>query len=276
MGQLFKCTIVNLRPVAGTTSESSFIMSLFRFEDVRKYYVLRDDHSSNLLSFVDYMASINRENRGLDYIIELQDSTMVGLITAELMRDTRGQIMWNIGYAVHPNYRRKGYAKDALQGLCSFLQNFNIPLAVLDISDNNEVSASLAIKCGFEKMRSQTGGFVGFFDPEHEEVGMRFRWIKNLHSISKRDQLNQEAMASYRMKNYQQAINLYEQSLKEPYSAGSPFSDGQIYANLGMAYSSVRRYRDAYNALMKAYNMGVQNASVLKELNWLRNNAGIF
>lgn len=146
---------------------------------------------------------------------------------------------------------------------------------ILDICESNTDSIALARKCGFQKMRSVTGENVGFYDSDHKELGMRFRWVKNVHLISKRDKLNQEAMMSYSIKDYQQSIILYEQSLREPYSDGSPFTDGQIYANLGIVYSSVHRYQDAYEALMKAYNMGVQNKSVIKEINWLRNNTRV-
>jgi len=275
MMQLFKCEKVNLRLIEDTCLEHFLFKSIFNVADVRKYYVLHQEHYDNIESFIPFLAAKNKKQIALNYIIELQDATQVGFITADLIRDNSGQIMWNVGYAVHPNYRRCGYAFEALKGIFGMLQRYSIPIMILDICESNTDSIALARKCGFQKMRSVTGENVGFYDSDHKELGMRFRWVKNVHLISKRDKLNQEAMMSYSIKDYQQSIILYEQSLREPYSDGSPFTDGQIHANLGIVYSSVHRYQDAYEALMKAYNMGVQNKSVIKEINWLRNNTRV-
>ena len=66
---------------------------------------------------------------------------------------------------------------------------------------------------------------------------------------------------------------VYYEAAEEPYRAGSPFTDAQIFSNLGMAYSSIREYKKAYMYLTKAWDLGCQNASVSKELEWLRSNA---
>ena len=274
--QLLKSSLVNLRPIENNNSERTFVKELFKVDDVKKYYVLRDDHAADLDSFVSYMATCNAAQRGLYCIIELQDTTQVGLITAELVRDNlSGSIMWNVGYAVAPAYRRKRYAYDALMYLIGILQRFTIQYIILDISESNTASERLAEKCGFKRMVSQTGGLIGFSDFEHMDLGTRYRWIRDTHSTSKRDRLNIEAIKCHRVKNYLKAIELYKQSLQEPYTAGSVFNDGTVYANLGMSYSSARMYQEAYNSLTKAWSLGVKNATVQKELAWLRDHAGI-
>lgn len=74
MGQLFKGTTVNLNPIENNASERAFIRKLFAVPDIKKYYVLRDDHSRNLDAFVAYMADAVARQRAFNYIIELHTS----------------------------------------------------------------------------------------------------------------------------------------------------------------------------------------------------------
>lgn len=60
-----------------------------------------------------------------------------------------------------------------------------------------------------------------------------------------------------------------------PQADGSRLTDAQIYSNLGMAHSSIGEYRQAYAYLQKAVSLGLRNASILKELIWLRANAEV-
>lgn len=56
----------------------------------------------------------------------------------------------------------------------------------------------------------------------------------------------------------------------------TPYTDAQIYSNMGMALSSMRLYNDAFYALKKAQSLGLNNPSIEKELNWLKNNIGLY
>ena len=67
------------------------------------------------------------------------------------------------------------------------------------------------------------------------------------------------------------ALSYFEQALKQEYIINSPWSDAKIYSNIGMAHSSLKNYTRAYEFLMKAYNSGLVNPSIIKELNWLDN-----
>jgi tetratricopeptide (TPR) repeat protein len=78
------------------------------------------------------------------------------------------------------------------------------------------------------------------------------------------------------MKDYRSAISFFQKALKEEYQPGTPFTDAQIYSNMGMAYSSIRLYQEAFNCLKKAQAMGLTNPSIERELLWLRNNVGLY
>lgn len=255
---------------AVTLNDYAFVQSLFDVQDIKKYYVLRDDHAANIRAFVQYMIAANQQNAALDYIIVNEYGTSVGLITAELIRHN-GEIIWNVGYAVHPSYRHQGYASRALNGLANYLQNtFSIQIS-LDISDDNKTSEAVAKKCGFAK---PTGGpRIGYFDFDHQDVGMRFKWFKQ---ASGRIAIFNQAMQLARAKDYVTAIQYYKKAMEEPYIPGTPHTDEQIYSNMGMCYSSIRLYQTAYDCLMRAKRGGLTNANIEKELLWLRNNAGIY
>ena len=75
---------------------------------------------------------------------------------------------------------------------------------------------------------------------------------------------------------YADAVEAFKNALNEPYTPGTPFTDAQIYSNMGMALSSLRRYSEAFHALKKAQSLGLNNPSIEKELLWLRNNVGLF
>lgn len=115
---------------------------------------------------------------------------------------------------------------------------------------------------------------AGYIDEQHPEVGMRFRWFKQL--AGQRTIYFNQAVHCYRQKNYVGAINAFRQALNEPYQPDTPYTDAQIYSNMGMALSSVGQYHEAFNALKKAQQLGLNNPSIEKELLWLRNNQGLY
>ena len=248
-----------------------YLEELFRHQDIKKYYVLRPDHASDIGLFCQYIINANRQGTSLNYIIYSNYGEEVGYISAEpMMNRATNMPMWNVGYAVHPTHRRQGYASSALKGLTDFLlQNFSLQV-MLDISYDNVASEKVAMKCGFKKPNDR----MGYFDMEHPDVGMRFKWFKQL--AGGRTLLFNQAVHYQRQKLYSNAVDAYKQALKEPYTPGTPFTDAQIYSNMGMAFSSLRRYKEAFQYLKKAQSLGLNNASIEKELLWLRNNVGLY
>lgn len=272
--QRFQYQNVAFRPIEDVPDDLLFITKLFSITDIKVNYTLRDDHAADLHLFVQFLANSNKQHSGINFIIENNDLSPIGLLTASLYRNNyNGEVEWNIGYAILPPFRNKGYAKMSLQALQHILSNYSINVMVLDISTDNIASRSVAISCGFEERRSNTGGLVGYYDKDHPELGMRTQWIKTVHEDDPRAEIFKKAFDAYRSKDYSKSIQLYYKALEEPFHIGSVFTDAQIYSNLGMAFSSIRDYKKAYLYLTKAWEMGCQNASVSKELIWLRTHA---
>lgn len=264
------CGECSLHPVQPTNVW--VVEELFRCPDVRHFFVLRQDHAANINTFCQFLINENVQRTGLSFIIYDCSGSEVGLITAEVVKNhSTNMPAWNIGYAVLPRERRKGYAALALNGLTDFLlQNFSIPQVMLDISTENTASEGVARHCGFTK----PDDYTGYIDIENMDVGMRFRWYRQL--AGQRTMLFNKAVQYYRSKAYAEAVLTFKQALKEPYTPGTPYTDAQIYSNMGMALSSLHMYHDAFDALKKAQVLGLSNLSIEKELNWLREHQGIF
>lgn len=270
MPDIINCGICDILPVQ--PYNAWVVEALFEYSDVRKFYVLRDNHAANIRSFCSYVIEANNRRTGMNFIIYDRHGNEVGLITAEPKMNRNTNLpMWNVGYAILPEYRRRGYASAAVNGLTNYLlQNYSFPQVMLDISMDNHKSESVARKCGFEVPYPR----AGYLDEQHPEIGMRLRWYKQL--AGQRTMFFNQAVHCYRQKNYAGAIQNFQQALNEPYQPGTPYTDAQIYSNLGMALSSVHLYREAFDALKKAQSLGLNNPSIEKELLWLRNNKGLY
>lgn len=255
-----------------TANNVWFVEELFRYNDVKKYYVLRSDHAANIRLFCQYVVNANLQKQALNFIVFDNLGNEVGFISAEPMMNTSTNLpMWNVGYAIHPSHRLKGYASSAVSALSDFLlQNFSFQQIMLDISEDNIASQKVAKKCNFTKPNDR----MGYFDMEHPEVGMRMRWFKQL--AGGRTTYFNQAVHYYRQKAYAEAVSAFKQALNEPYMPDTPYTDAQIYSNMGMALSSMRLYKDAFYALKKAQSLGLNNPSIEKELNWLKNNIGLY
>lgn len=267
---IIDCGICSLHPAQ--PSNVWVVEELCKHADVRKFYVLRDDHAANIRSICQYIIAANIQKTAMNFIIYDNSGNEVGLISAEpMMNRNTNMPMWNVGYAMLPEYRGHGYASAAVNGLTNYLlQNYSFPHVMLDISIDNKASERVAEKCGFEVPYPR----AGYIDELHPEVGMRFRWFKQL--VGQRTMYFNQAVHFYRQKNYTMAIANFRSALNEPYQPGTPYTDAQIYSNMGMALSSLHQYSEAFNALKKAQSLGLNNPSIEKELLWLRNNQGLY
>ena len=275
MAQRLQYQNVALRLIEDTQENRDLISRLFQLDDVKRYFTLSDDLANDMNRFVQYLSNANVQRSGLNFIIEDTRLSPVGIITAEPYQDNMtGELSWNIGFAVLEAHRNRGYAKGALMGLQDhFAHCSRIETMMLDISSDDKAAESVAKACGYKQKRSPYGGLVGYYDEKHPELGMRTQWEKKIRGTDTRGEAIQKATDAYLRKDYQEAIKWYYAAVEEPYQEGSLATDAIIYSNLGMAYSSIREYKKAYLYLTKAWNLGCQNASVSKELQWLRNHA---
>ena len=243
-----------------TRDDCELFRQLFRDPDVKRYYVLRDDHSRDIGAFHQYLLDMYQRRGGFTYIITARDGAKAGFISVEFDREG-DSIVGNTSYAILKEYRNTGLATAALTMIGVFLTNSQIDTLVLDINLENEASMAVARAAYYVTDR------IGYLDPEHPDAGPRKKWRFNLNS--QRLILFREAQQRYVQKDYDKSIELYEKALEEVYLEGTPFTDAQIYMNLGMAYSANEEYRKAYDSPTKAESLGLHHHGITKELQWL-------
>ena len=251
-----------------TLYDSDFLDTLFSYADVKKYYVLRDDHAKDIELFTRYMVQAIQQQRSLQYIVRLSNNTPIGLVGGELYRERTGGIAWNTSYAIIPTYRNRGYATEALKGFTEHISQYSISKSFLDISDDNETSKRVAVKAGYKYNKD-----TAHFDPNHPELSLLFHWEKSLGSA--REQYFMMGVQAFRANDMHQAANMFAKALEEPYVPGSQSTDALCNSNMGIASSHAGMYQQAYNCLKKAQSLGLNNATIQKELLWLKNNRGI-
>lgn len=281
----------SFRLIRKTEEDCDFIGELFNYKDVRKNYPRSKEHEYNLSDYVKFLAESNQKS-GLYFIIEDKHLNPVGIITAEA-RYSFDIPTSEMAFAILPKYRNKGFATDAVINMLAVLRNTVVKQVYLDFSMKNEYVEKIAKKCGFSVFRAsmsdlqQLGGNgpvfvspwaqmagidkgnVAFFDEDNPEADMRQMWMRPVHMLSQRDMFGDRAIEEYRNKNYIEAIRLMRKALEIPFTPGSVHDDGALLANLGMAYSSIGRYHDAYEHLLAAREHGVDNPTVQKEIRWL-------
>ena len=113
-------------------------------------------------------------------------------------------------------------------------------------------------------------------DPDLIKFGVTAKVTEVLDKAGLAYDIYSNIKANPTIENVQLGVEAFKKALNEPYTPGTPFTDAQIYSNMGMALSSLRRYSEALHALKKAQSLGLNNPSIEKELLWLRNNVGLF
>ncbi len=256
-----------LRQVEDTKADCDFIVSLFSVDDVRKYFVLDDKYSRDIRLFHKYLAEMR-----LNYIYENKSHEPMGLFLCDIRDAGHGDLQGFVSYALLPAYRGRNYTESALAAFCTMLRGSQLSYLVLEISVSNVASTRIAQKLGFSNL-SPNGLKEAWFDRKWPGF-VRFRWYYGLHQeVSEREKLCRQAMAAFDERDYKQSIVLFNQALTKECPRTCQFNDAQILANVAMAHSTIGNYQVAYKFLIRAYNAGVRNESVIKEINRLRKNA---
>lgn len=247
--------------------ESDFISLKAVFnekENLKYYHVLPEDKADITRLFRRFIEGY-KHKREIDWIIaDEKGNNPIGWVTVEFEAKYFLNVV-TMTYLIDKNYRRKGIITEAVHSVLTLLSEYQIGYIIAYIELENKASVRVAEKVGFVANKQE-----GFFDDNVEGGAFRLKWKLNI--IDVREHFCSVASYFFQNKDYEKSIEVFQQALEEDENVGSPYSNLQIYSNIGMALSSLGNYEDAYNVLKQVHDYGFTNASIERELNWLRTN----
>lgn len=128
------------------------IYSYLSKEEVMKYYGREPlKHLNEAKEITEIYSKNFEENRGIRWGIEEQDSKgIIGTVGFHNMRELHKRA--EIGYEIHPDYWRKGYASEAIREALSFgFQELDLNRIGAIVFKENKASSNLLMKLGFEE-----------------------------------------------------------------------------------------------------------------------------
>lgn len=247
--------------------ESDFIAlkAVFNEKENQNYYHILPEDKADITRLFRKFIEEYKNKREIDWIIaEEKENNPIGWVTVEF--ETRNFLnVLTMTYLIDKNYRRKGIITEAVRSVLTLLREYEIGYIVAFIELDNKASVRVAEKNGFVANQQE-----GFFDNNVEGGAFRLKWKVNLMDV--REHLCSVASHFFQSKDYEKSIEVFQQALEEDEIFGSPYSNLQIYSNIGVVLSSLGSYEDAYNVLIQVQNYGFTNASIERELNWLKTN----
>lgn len=132
--------------------DAQSIYDCFSNHNVTRYY--GQDTLTNIeeaMQFIDFFSKNYKEKRGIRWGIQIKgEKGIIGTIgfNAWSLKHRRAEI----GYELHPDYWRKGYAREAILEVISYgFKELNLTRIGAVVFIENEASNELLKKLGFEK-----------------------------------------------------------------------------------------------------------------------------
>jgi len=139
-----------LRDVKISDAES---MLKLRSNDQVMIHMDSDYHNSieDALKFIKLINDSYNNKQGINWIVELNETgEMIGYVCFHRLDRTNCRA--EIGYALHPDYWRKGYTAEAIRKVVKFgFGEMDLHGIDANVNPKNEASKSLLKKLGFKK-----------------------------------------------------------------------------------------------------------------------------
>lgn len=179
---------------------------------------------------------------------------------------------WVVEFGLKKEYRGKGLMKNVLTHISNWAK-LNGCDEIYAISEEHNVVAHKLIR----KLPYLVQEFTKMMSDQFSGCRLMKNFIINLQQQSTELRLIYfyNAIQYFKMKQYEESVNAFKQALAAPYQSGTPYTDAQIYSNMGIALSSLKKYHEAFQCLKKAQYLGLNNSSIEKELLWIKNNCNL-
>ncbi|MDE6485595.1 MAG: GNAT family N-acetyltransferase [Duncaniella sp.] len=250
------CGICSLRPLAAEDQDA--LLSLLGEDEVAEYLGRGEGYAEALIEG-------NIAGDSVNMAVVDGNGAFAGFVSAVPVIDCHPSMpRWNLEFAVSAGFCGRGFATAAVDGICSFLlKNFALPRIVADICDADRAAVRVIEKCGFVRPSHR----YSYMNYRNVRQGMRWQWYRM--QPGRRALCFAKGMQYYRMGRFTDAATMWLESLASPRCDDTPYSDGLIMADIGMAYSSAGWYTQARKYLERASVMTDDASHIEGELRWI-------
>lgn len=167
-----------LKPIQ--SFDRDFINLLFQDNEIQKYYIVPKESHQDYRKLVDYWQNDLKNGAGTCWIIYekggfFSKNKQCGFVAFEFRYSLKNA---RISYAIHPLFREKRIATNAIKLIIDLLKRNGIQSVETDIDRNNLISEKIVDRLGFT-----TDKTTALFDSEmmiDGKVRFRFLWVKLL------------------------------------------------------------------------------------------------
>lgn len=254
--RVIDCGICHLRPLVG--ADIAWLEELFGDVAVSGFIMCDGNHAADLVGG-------NEAGRAMSMCVEYSCGMAAGYISALPVNDCYPSMpRWKLEFAVSAPHRGIGLATAAVGGLTAYLmRNFSLPRVVVDVCDADRATMRVVEKCGFVRPLSR----YAYIDYTNVTHGVHYLWYKL--QPGRRAQCFAKGMQYYRLRRFVDAAGLWHEALECNYEESTPYNDGMILANIGMAYSSAGWYVQARRYLRLAAAIADDPGYLWDELRWI-------
>ena len=127
--------------------DTDFCLDIWLDDEMGKYLSDPPREKAND-TYLEWKESVEKYD-GCYYFIAVskENSSYIGTCSAVPSEDKKH---WDLGYAIHKNFWKQGYATEMIKGLCNFCMENGAKYITADVAKLNEGSNAVLRKLGFK------------------------------------------------------------------------------------------------------------------------------
>lgn len=251
----------NLRQIK--ESDFELLKELFHENEDLKFFHFPTEYNEDVTRIFYKFIENYRKELGVYWIIaDVNGDKPIGWVTVD-MRIKKYFIYGFLTYIIDKQYRNRGIVTQAVYKVLDLIKDYYVGYVFAAVELKNKASVRVLEKNGFVTNRQ-----ARVFGSNTEDEVFGLQWKKYLFDV--RNFLCREAGRNYIKKNLQKSLEQFQLALEEELMPGCPYTDLQIYANIGIVLSASGEDEEAYRLLRQVQDQGFTNKDIETELFLLR------
>jgi len=242
---------------------------------VREYYFVPPIYKNDINNLLSNFSTDYDDLDQLTWVItdKAQIENILGFVTVEFIFKFH-ELFAHLNMAIINDQIETSILSESIFAVCDFLKDFIISYLRVDVHLDSfnrpcEPFHSALVQNGFEK----DGATLDFVNSKNKHMQYDKIRISFFREVVGRRKFLCLAGDNYIQKgDYSSAISAYNNAFRCEYKVGSPFTDGRIYAHVGILHFSTGHFKEAYQNFIDAIKRGEIDDEIKLRLDWIRLN----